>query len=80
MRPPTIGTGPSIAPQLADRGGRYLGRIIIEAWEPSATTGDGLTLMVALADGSPSRAGIDQFLREVVERLQVRLQRQRSLR
>lgn len=70
-----IGQPPANVPRATS--GRLIGRIIIEAFEPDAK-GDGLQYSVDLA-GPPDAAAVDRFVRATVERLRVRLDRQRPI-
>lgn len=63
------------SPMLGQQDGTYLGRLIVEAWQPDANS-DGLVYMIS----SPGGASVaDQFAFDVVERLYARMQRVRQL-
>lgn len=71
-------TGLPAGPVLGPGGTRYIGRVIVEVWAPSDPSSDGLQFSVTLAGGGDAKA-LDSFVRDVIARLQARLQRQPRL-
>jgi hypothetical protein len=63
------------SPLLGQQGTRFLGRLVIEMWEPSDPSSDGLTYSV---DGTAGRAqrDADAFALKAAQALVARLQRQ----
>ncbi len=59
------------APRLGDRPSTYLGRLIVELWEPGADS-DGINLLAQPAAGSTLGAA-DAFVRTAVNRLHARV-------
>lgn len=68
---PTLPIEPITGPH-----GKFLGRVIIEIWEPSDGNPDGLTYVV---QGGDSPAGADSFSRAAVAKLHAQLQKQQRI-
>jgi hypothetical protein len=51
----------------------YLGRILIEVWQPSASTGDGILIATESEIDPSGSPGDEKFLRETIARLAARL-------
>jgi hypothetical protein len=66
---------PTINPSGPPGGGRYLGRLIVELWEPSQTAqSDGLTFTVIGA--YPTRTAALAFVKTASSKLSARVSRQ----
>lgn len=64
----------SSGPQGVPQGGKYLGRLVIEAWTADERGADGLNVEIELAEGSRDMAAVHRFAKEVANKLQRRLQ------
>jgi hypothetical protein len=74
--------GQPLAPRSASEkqlsgpyGTKLLGRLIIEAWEPSDPSSDGIAYSVESSDRTPE--GADKFARELAVKFVARLQKHR---
>jgi hypothetical protein len=72
--PMQTGSQPGAGPSLGQPGGRYLGRIVVEVWEPADASDDGLVYSVTLAGGSPADSNrLKSFVTDVARRLSRRV-------
>lgn len=70
MQPGTAQSHPGGAgPTLGQHGTRYLGRIVLEAWEPSDPSDDGVVYTVTMGSGATDLRAVDRFVRDVAQRL-----------
>ncbi|MDE3075846.1 MAG: hypothetical protein KGJ86_10495 [Chloroflexota bacterium] len=61
-------------PLLGQGGTKFLGRVIIEAWEPSDPSSDGIMMSITTAAGGDLGAH-QQFSRDAVAKAHARLQK-----
>lgn len=71
---PNLPTGPVTGPNST----KFLGRLVVEAWEPSDPSTDGIAYVVDIA-GTSTPASADRFARDLIQRLHARFQRQQPL-
>lgn len=79
MRPgtkPPFPNGPVMQPQ----GKRYLGRVVIEVWEPNGEGNDGTAFIVQMANGGGDGQTAVTFAKDALDRIRRRLGKLTTLR